>query len=287
MKKITLLFCMLASSAISMGQAKIFEPILISDNTAFGLTISPNGKELLYVNSFGGRDTLQLFQSKKIKGLWQIPEPAFFSDARLKQIDPFISPDGNTILFNSRTSEQKNFDVYAIYKANKKWSAPVLLPAAINTAASEFYATLSNKKNIYFTRRVTSNDLYVSYFVNNQYQEAIPLDSTINSSENESNPYISPDEDYLIFFSDRKGGHGDTDLYISFRNNLQWSYPINLGPKINSDLSEFCPFVDANNHMFYFSRTQVVDGRRVENMYEIKLKELGLKELKLKARYKQ
>ena len=60
---------------ISLGQVEIFEPNLISDNNAFGLTISPNGKELFYVNSFGGRDTFILVSTSscaKVDGLVSI-----------------------------------------------------------------------------------------------------------------------------------------------------------------------------------------------------------------------
>jgi hypothetical protein len=103
---------------------------------------------------------------------------------------------------------------------------------------------------------------------------------------NESNPYISPEEDYLIFLSDRKGGYGDTDLYISFKKNGKWSIPQNLGSQVNSAISEFCPGVDQKNELFFFSRTEMVGKQRVENIYYIKLKELNLSGLKNTARYK-
>jgi hypothetical protein len=96
---------------------------------------------------------------------------------------------------------------------------------------------------------------------------------------NESNPYISAQEDYLIFFSDRKGGYGDNDLYISFNKNGKWSIPQNLGSKVNTAISEFCPGVDTKNDMFYFSRTEMIGRQRVENISSL-LKDLNLWSLK-------
>ncbi|MBC7866972.1 MAG: PD40 domain-containing protein [Gloeobacteraceae cyanobacterium ES-bin-316] len=281
-KIIWMLFVQSISGTV-FSQATIFEPVTISNDKVFGASLSPNGKQIFFVNAFGGRDTLQIMESKKIKGKWQKPTPAFFADARYKEIDPTVSPDGETILFNSNEGDGKTFDIYALYKTASGWTNPEKLSSAVNSSGSDFFATMSSNRNIYFTRRIESNDIYVSYFLNNQYQNAVPLDSTINSAKNESNPYIAPDESYLIFFSDQEGGFGDSDLYISFRNNNKWSRPLNLGGKVNTALSEFCPAVDVKGGYFYFSRTTVIGNTRKENIYRIKLKELGLKKLRRSA----
>jgi len=109
---------------IAMGQVEVFEPNLISNNKSFGLTISPNGKELFYVKSFGGRDTLQIYQSKKVNNRWMKPELAVFANTNFKQIDPTFSPNGNSILFNSLTSKESNFDIYITHKTISGWTKP-------------------------------------------------------------------------------------------------------------------------------------------------------------------
>jgi hypothetical protein len=103
--------------------------------------------------------------------------------------------------------------------------------------------------------------------------------------------------DFIIFFSDLKagivgndlyilnGGFGESDLYISFSKKGKWSYPINLGEKVNSKIGEFCPSIDYATKAFLFSRTEVIENKRVENIYTIPLKELGLKRLKRSAKW--
>lgn len=272
-------------SHFAFGQVTLFEPGLIPGNQAFGLSISPNGKELVFVKSFGGRDTLQIYYSKKENGKWQMPRPAFFADLRFKQIDPAFSPDGNAILFNTLASSENSYDIYITRKTLTGWNSPEKLSDSINTVSSDFFATMSKQGNIYFTKRIKSNDIYVSYFVNNEYRKAVLLDTTINTAGNESNPYISPNEDFIIFFADYTNGFGDSDLYISFKKQNKWSYPINLGSEINSKLGEFCPGIDFDGGLFLFSRTELINGKRKDNIYTYPLKKLKIRKLKRLAKW--
>ncbi len=64
-KKTVLFYLIFIIGNAAFAQAKLFEPKRISNDQAFGLAIAPNGQELFYVNSYGGRDTLRIFPSKK------------------------------------------------------------------------------------------------------------------------------------------------------------------------------------------------------------------------------
>jgi Tol biopolymer transport system component len=267
------------------AQVEIFEPGLISDNDAFGIAISPDNKHLFYVKSYGGRDTLRIYTSHRKNGQWHKPVPAFFNNDQYPHIDPSFSPDGKIILYNVSKDSARGFDIYAVYKTKHGWSDPVLLDDAVNSPFSDFYATVAQNKNIYFTRRTSSNDIYVSKYERGRYQKAVPLPSPVNTSGTESNPYISPGEDYLIYFSDKPGGYGESDLYISFQKNGRWSIPQNLGPLINTATAEFCPGIFNNGKYFYFSRTLRQGNKRIENIYRIKTKALNLEKMRQNAQF--
>lgn len=261
-------------------QPEMVEPGLISNGGVFGFALSDKGDEAFWVNSNGARDTLIIMRSQKIHNVWQKPERASFSGrAEWKDIDPVFSPDNRMILFQSNRPveskpDRKGFDIWGVKKTKTGWSEPYHLGDSINTDASESFASITNNGTIYFMKDnpdgIGSSDIYVSRYVNKHYQKPVNIGAPINTNFRESNPYISPKEDYIIYFSSDTTGLGDVDLYISFRKNNQWSKPQSLGASINTKVGEFCPFVHQKQKRLYFSRTQQKpDGRRVEDIYSI------------------
>lgn len=296
MRKITKLFlltsCIFFDSAVTAqvnSEVKIFAHEIISNNKVFGLTISPDGNHAYFVNSFGGRKKLQIMQSEMINGKWQTPKTAFFSDQKFREIDPVISADGNSILYNSRKSFQKNatddkdLDIWMVKRSNGKWGKPFPL-TAINSDENETYATMAANGNIYFGLRSDKkgyggNDIYVSRLINGKYQEPVNVGYPINTKSDEGNSYIAPDESYMIFSSDgNTSGFGQADLYISFNQNGTWSVPVNLGAEINSDQNDFCPFI-FNDATLLFARSQKNGDNLAENIYSAAINLAFLKTL--------
>lgn len=256
----------------------LFEPNLISDGGVFGLTISPDSKTAFWVKSNGKRDTLSIMESEKIEGKWTQPKVASFSTSmgEWKDIDPVFSPDGKTLLFQSNrpvatAPHRKGFDIWKVRKLKNGWSKPYHLGNTINTDASESYASITKSGTIYFMKETEkgNSDIYFSEFKNGEYQEPKNIGMPINTENRESNPFISPKEDYIIYFSDTKEGYGEVDLYISFKKNKQWTTPQNLGAIINSEHAEFCPFVHQKEKRLYFSRQIKQENRMLEDFYYI------------------
>ena len=259
---------------------KLFEPGIISTGGEFGLTISPDSKTAFWVRSNGGRDTLIIMQSEKRNGKWQKPVPAGFSTATAewKDIDPIFSPDGKTVLFQSNRPvpgqpQRKGFDIWQSTKTKDGWSQAKHLGNVINTDSSESFASISANGTIYFMKvnedGIGKSDIYFSKKVNGAYQTPQNIGMPINTSERESNPYISAKEDYIIYFSSDTKGYGDVDLYISFRKDGKWTEPKNLGLPINSADAEFCPFVHEKEKRIYFARQKKIaaSNRFIEEHY--------------------
>jgi tetratricopeptide (TPR) repeat protein len=132
----------------------------------------------------------------------------------------------------------------------------------LNTVFNESGGSMTlDKKKLYFTRcdDFINNEyncaIYVSYNVHGRWEKAIRLNDYINMpGQFNSQPSISSDGNLLFFVSKRPGGLGMTDIWFSTSNgDDNWSMPYNLGPKINSPLSDMSPFYDSENRVLFYS----------------------------------
>lgn len=253
----------------------LFEPGLISDGGVFCLTLSPEGSQALWVRSGGARSALQIMESTRAEGRWQTPRAASFSgDPRWKDIDPMFSPDGRRLIFQSNRPvpgqpARSGFDIWSVHRLAEGWSAPVHLGDGINGEDSESSASLAADGSLYFMKNDPEgrgqSDLFVSRLKDGRYQPAQSLGPGINTTARESNPFIAPDQSYLIYFSSGPGVQGETDLLISFQEAGRWSAPVNLGAPINSRGAEFCPMVHQGR--LYLSRQFKAGERLHENIH--------------------
>jgi outer membrane protein OmpA-like peptidoglycan-associated protein len=82
----------------------------------------------------------------------------------------------------------------------------------------------------------------------------VPIELPFNENNSDAcHPTISVDGDKLYFASNRAGGYGGMDLYVSEKINGVWGRPTNLGPKINTPKNEVFPYVHADGTLFYSS----------------------------------
>jgi len=96
-------------------------------------------------------------------------------------------------------------------------------------------------------------DLYISYDTPTGWSEPINLGANINTEFWESSPSLSPDKNALYFSSNRPGGYGGKDLYVSYRVNGKWQSAENMGPEINTGGDEIAPFVHADGQTLYYT----------------------------------
>jgi dipeptidyl aminopeptidase/acylaminoacyl peptidase len=80
------------------------------------------------------------------------------------------------------------------------------------------------------------------------------LGDTINREYYEGNPFVAPDESFLLFKSSQPGGYGNTGLYVSFRQkDNSWGESIKLGPKVNSPENELEPRLSPDGKYLFFT----------------------------------
>lgn len=83
----------------------------------------------------------------------------------------------------------------------------------------------------------------------------VNLGPVINSPSTEQAPFLSKDGLSLFFRSNRPGGLGGFDIYVSERvdENSPWGVPRNLGANINSSVEDGGPYLSQDEHWLYFS----------------------------------
>jgi len=135
-----------------------------------------------------------------------------------------------------------------------------IVEGSINNQALKGAATVSNDgewlifAGDFFEKGYGSYDLYISYSTPDGWSEPENLGDKINTPYWESAPSISPDSRTLYFSSDRPGGYGGRDLYMSTRlPNGKWSYAVNMGPTINTVGNELYPYIHADNQTLYYT----------------------------------
>lgn len=263
----------------AINEPKLFaESILGASEEVYGPSFSPDGKTLYFAKRVNERKLEKIFVSRFEKNSWTSPQVAEFSGTYFDK-EPFVSPDGRKIFFASRrpapdNPARKDFDIWMVEKSGSSWSAPRNLGPTVNSAGYDNYPAVAANGNLYFGSVRDGGrgegDLYVSRFVGGKYLPAENLGPIINTAENEADPYIAPDESYIIYSAEHTGGMGEGDLYISFRHGGAWTAPRSLGPKVNSADYEYTPLVSPNGKYLFFSRGW---GR----IYQIELSALDLK----------
>ena len=172
---------------------------------------------------------------------------------------PSLTIDGSKMIFTRRVNSDEDF--YESNFTNGSWTTAVPVGGKINTNFNEGAQTLSQDGELLiftgcnYPEGEGSCDLYIAYKTKTgTWTEPINMGQTINTEFWESSPSLSPDKKQLYFASNRPGGLGGKDIWVSTRlANGQWGAAQNLGPLINSTADEGCPFIHADNQTLYFN----------------------------------
>ena len=151
-------------------------------------------------------------------------------------------------------------DFFISTKDNNVWLGAQNMGEPLNTNGNEGAQTVSvDGRIMYFTACNREDgkgrcDIYICKNENGEWSVPENIGSPVNSSSWEAQPSISPDGKTLFFVSNRDGGLGGKDIWISTQNSVgEWSKPINLGENINSSGDEQSPFIHPDNQTMYFS----------------------------------
>jgi len=178
---------------------------------------------------------------------------------------PCLTADGQTLIFTRLIKDSvalsgKQEDLFYSEFNGNTWGPAINIGKPLNTSQNEGAQTISaNGRIMVFTGCNRKDgfgrcDLYISYKIGNKWTIPKNMGQPVNSKYTETQPSLSADGRTLYFVSDRPGGRGSTDIYLTtMKDDSSWSVPINIGEPINTEESEMSPFIHADNQTLYFA----------------------------------
>lgn len=188
-------------------------------------------------------------------------------NSKYPEHSPVITADEATLIFTSRRpnttggkidlTDQMYFeDIYMSTRNGDEWSEPVNMGSPINSPDHDATIGISVDGQKLFIYKDDKGDgnIYFSNLVGDRWAAPQKLNEFVNSKAWEGNASISADGNLLYFSSEREGGLGGKDIYVSRKlPNGDWGKAMNLGPKVNTPYNDDAPYIHPDGVTLYFS----------------------------------
>jgi hypothetical protein len=238
----------------------LFAPGMISD-AGYRLhgtpSFSPNGDEV-----FWPVVPPKLMHSVLTGSGWSSPEEVTFGVRGIGS--PSFTLDGKRLYFQGIHSDGfGSVDLWYVEKTDTGWSSPHNAGSPPNSESLETQPSLSLAGDLIYTGKLDGSGMdrgiYYCRHAEGKYDDAVLLDSTVNSSAIDYTPFLSRDGTYLLFSSSRPGvNESDLKLYISFRDSEgAWSEPKDLSQALHIEGSARFPQTTCDSKFLFF----LSDGR--------------------------
>jgi len=252
-------------AAEALQPALFGEGVFTTGAYDFFVALTPDQQTAYFCRASADFGYWTILETRRKGSTWSAPTMAPFS-GRWSDADPHLTPDGSKLFFISNRPDSGDAakpacDLWMVERAGQGWGAPHPVNPEICTGATEWSPSVAANGNLYFgTTRDGGkgrDDLWMSRLVDGRYTAPINLGDSINTKFGEIEPWISPDERYIVFSAGgRADGQGGLDLYISFQRDGVWSSARPLGSGINSEGWDFNPSVSPDGRTFYFTSTR-------------------------------
>ncbi len=172
---------------------------------------------------------------------------------------PALTADDETIIYTRKDEAGEDFYISSKL-ADGSWAKAQALPPPLKTTLNEgAHCLTADGKTIIFTACYRNDsrggcDLYMSQLTSEGWSVPVNLGDQINTKHWETQPSLSYDGQTLYFVSNRPGGFGGSDIWMSTRlASGEWGLPENMGPYLNSAKDEISPFIHYDDQTLYFA----------------------------------
>ncbi|MEO1628953.1 MAG: hypothetical protein AAFV25_27650 [Bacteroidota bacterium] len=236
--------------------------IIPNDKLIHKGTFSPDLKAYHYSLSDKNFENFDVFVIHQEDGQWSEPKQAFFNSTYDEHGMSF-SPDGNSIYFSSTRpvgidSIPATWHIWKSDRVQGRWTEPTFVDIPNLRDKLTSHPTIAKSGSLYFHSSnldYSQMDIYQSKLVNNKFEAAEKVSIDLDESSGTCTPYVSPDEDFLIFASIGP----QLDLYVSFRDGQgRWTDVKRLPDDINS-LGQGNPYVTPDRRFLFFTTGEYQD----------------------------
>ena len=252
------------------AEPALFAPGIVSseDNLEYGIAFSPDGREVYFTRSTGGRrGRPRIMVSRVVEGAWSEAEPASFSTGW--EETPFITQDGRWLYYSSRRDipgwgpVRGSNNLWRVERGPDGWANEQPLSGEVNRPRVDGEGTpgrsetspivLGDGTLLYSTEDEPErgSDIYVADRSGDRYTNPRPM--LLNTAGDESNPTMSPDGRWLVFQGYRHVFAPSDDLYVSERTEFGWSEPRPLPAPINTPFTEAYPRFSPDGSLLFFA----------------------------------
>ncbi len=245
-------------------KAELFAEGIISLSTMNHSSVSFNSNLTeAYWSNFIDEETRNEIKCSYIKdGKWINPETVSFSGQYSDDV-PFLSTNDSTLYFLSRRplpgekyTGNENIWFTRRLPGIAKWVDPEPMPKSVNQHHIHWQFSVAANGNIYFSG---DDGMFMIPYNDGIYAEPCLLSATYGVSYDGVCPFISPNEDFMIFSKVIKEGFGKNDLVIGFKNEKgSWSKPVLLPSNINGKSNDLCPIFHSESNMLIYVKQQAV-----------------------------
>lgn len=187
-------------------------------------------------------------------------------NSQYNEYKPVVSADESIMMFTSCrpnttggkiAADINNYfeDIYISTKKNGKWDTVKNLGPPVNTQNHDANSGLSaDGQKLLIYVGYNNGDLYEAQLNGTVWSIPVPMNKNINTMYHESSASYSPDGKSVYFVSDKPGGVGAGDIYISTKDDKgEWGPAVNMGNVINTPYGEESVFMHPDGKTLYFS----------------------------------
>lgn len=236
---------------------ELFAPGIVSQNKNEHsmLVFGPDMDEIYWSPEYGAPITFM----KRINNRWTAPRPVSFTFDRLDS-EPVMSQDGKKLFFLSRRPVDENDErekerIWVVERQGYEWGDPKPVERELTT---HWQFSIAGNGTLYFGGNGDSpreySDIYRSRCIDGKYSEPENLGPAVNSEHHDMQPYIDPEERFIIISRLGADPGGRKGLYISYqKSDGTWTAAQRMSETVN-DEGACNPYVSPDGKVLFFSR---------------------------------